>query len=196
MNKYNDVVEILKNDGVILVPTDTNYGIAVDPWSEIACKRAYEIKNRSIKKPLTIFVSNEKQVRAFIDFEKVDKKTYEVIVSKYWPGPLNIVFEKSDEAPNNKYFNENTISIAFNKNETLNEIIKEFGRPLALTSANISGIDSNELIDVNSARNTFCEMVDYIVENQVESGDTTCSSTIIKLKGKEVFVLRSGDIVF
>ena len=68
-----NIAQALKDGGVGIVPTDTNYGLAVDPFNEEACTKLYEIKNRDSKKPLTLLIAKPNDVLKYADLSKLDK---------------------------------------------------------------------------------------------------------------------------
>ncbi len=78
------VVEIFKNGGVIVFPTDTVYGIGCDPYNENAIKKIYEIKSRDKIKSLPVLAYSIDIVKQIVMMDKLTEK----IVEKYWPGPL------------------------------------------------------------------------------------------------------------
>lgn len=186
---------VLKQGGVLMVPTDTNYAFAADPWNEHACARLYEIKKRDVKKPLTLFVSRPDDLWNYIDLSGDLEDVLRPLVSQHWPGPLNFVLPKSSAAPDHPYLKEDSISVVCNRNPVLNDLIQRFGRPLAMTSANLSGVEHDRLIDYELATQTFPDAVDYIVPPAPDKPTTTRSSTIVSLLDGTLKVLRQGDIV-
>ncbi|AOJ27441.1 MULTISPECIES: L-threonylcarbamoyladenylate synthase [Burkholderia] len=187
--------QVLKNGGVLMVPTDTNYAFAADPWNERACARLYEIKKRDVKKPLTLFVSDPQELWAYASLEAEQADTVRTLMERFWPGPLNFVLPKSARAPDHRYLKEDSISVVCNRNPVLNELIGTFGRPLAMTSANLSGVEHDCLIDYDLATRTFPDAVDFIVPPAPGKPTTTKSSTIVSLLDGTLKVLRQGDIV-
>lgn len=186
---------ILKNGGVLMVPTDTNYAFAADPWNVEACARLYEIKKRDVKKPLTLFVSRPEDVWEYAQVPDAQAEAVSSLMARHWPGPLNFVLKKSPAAPSHLYLKEDSISVVCNRNSVLNALIDLFGRPLAMTSANLSGVEHDCLIDYELASRTFPDAVDYILPPGGVAPQTTRSSTIISLLDGTLKVLRQGDIV-
>lgn len=187
--------QFILNNGVILVPTDTNYALTTNPWNEKSCARLYSIKKRDIRKPLTLFIAEPDEIYQYIDLKEVDQQFLSNIINKHWPGPLNLVLPKSAKAPSNIYFDSGTISIVCNVNPVLKSIIKAVNMPLGLSSANISGKEINGIIDFELAAKTFHDKIDYIVPSNAKTTETSTSSTIISITEGEIKVLRQGDIV-
>jgi tRNA A37 threonylcarbamoyladenosine synthetase subunit TsaC/SUA5/YrdC len=117
------------------------------------------------------------------------------LIAGHWPGPLNFVLKKSPAAPRHPYLKEDSISIVCNRHPVLNALIDRFGRPLAMTSANLSGVEHDCLIDFALASRTFPDAVDYIVPPGDLTPETTRSSTIVSLLDGTPRVLRQGDVV-
>ncbi len=185
-------IEVLKREGVLLVPTDTNYALAVDPWSLKACEKVYNIKQRDPKKPLTLFLSHPEDIWRYVQLTDWQKETLKPLLN-YLPGPLNLVLPKSTHAPNHQYIKEDSVSVVCNRQPVLQELLSAWGRPLALTSANISGVEQAQLIDYQQAAITFGEQVDFILPGGKPTPNTT-SSTIVSLLGDRLSVLRQGDV--
>jgi tRNA threonylcarbamoyl adenosine modification protein (Sua5/YciO/YrdC/YwlC family) len=195
MQPIEHAAAILEDGGVLMVPTDTNYAFAADPWNVKACARLYEIKKRDVKKPLTLFVSRPEDVWLYAQVPLDQAEAVNSLMARHWPGPLNFVLRKSADAPNHPYLKEESISVVCNRNPILNALIDRFGRPLAMTSANMSGVEHDCLIDYELASRTFPDAVDYIVPPGGVKPQTTRSSTIVSLLDGTMKVLRQGDVV-
>ena len=89
------VVEIFKNGGVIVFPTDTVYGIGCDPYNENAVKKIYEIKSRDKIKSLPVLAYSIDIVKQIVMMDKLTEK----IVEKYWPGPLTLILKSCNTVP-------------------------------------------------------------------------------------------------
>ena len=136
----NDVVQkaadALKEGKIVLHPTETCYGLAVDPTNETALKALYEMKKMPLDKPLSIMVSSvdmADQYGLFSDYAKA-------IVEQFWPGPVSImVMKRKDSLP--EFFNpgQNYVSLRYSSDPMSVKIVKAFGKPIVTTSANASG---------------------------------------------------------
>ena len=90
----DDAVEALENDGVIVIPTDTVYGFAVDSRSSLAIDKVYEIKKRNLEKKLPIIVDTYERLYSLCDVSKEDLKK----LHPYYPGKLTLVLRKKDSS--------------------------------------------------------------------------------------------------
>jgi L-threonylcarbamoyladenylate synthase len=192
---FPTVAATIARGGVALVPTDTNYALACDPWNEQACARLFEIKRRPADKPLTLFVARPEEAFAYARLPAQDEPRFRQLSHAHWPGPLNMIVPASASAPRHRYFDPDTVSIVCNANEVLQGVLRACGHPLALTSANISGTQVEGLISPGLAESLFGHLVDVIAPPQVAAPRTTCSSTIVRLGPGRVDVVRQGDVV-
>lgn len=193
MNHVENTVAALRRGDVVLVPTDTNYALAADPWNERACKKIFDLKKRDRNKPLTLFVAEPEDVWRYTDLTKLGQRILLEKLVASMPGAINLVVPKSANAPAHPFIKPDSVSIVCNKQSVLREVIRRFGRPLGMSSANLSGIEATTLIDIEQARETFGGRVGYILPAS-ETPTATVSSTIVSLLGSEIETLRAGDI--
>ena len=135
-NEVEDLAIILKNDGIICVPTDTVFGLCVRVNSSKAFHKLADIKKRPSTKSFPVMCATIKQIKeiAVVD-EKIEK-----IIQSFMPGPITIVLKKKINSVNNrddKITDEVAIRLAPTK--ILEELINKVGRPIFMTSANESG---------------------------------------------------------
>ena len=131
------VVEIFKNGGVIVFPTDTVYGIGCDPYNENAVKKIYEIKSRDKIKSLPVLAYSIDIVKQIVMMDKLTEK----IVEKYWPGPLTLILKLKDQKLKKSLNLEEKIAIRIPNSECTLKLLKECNL-LVGTSANVSGDSS------------------------------------------------------
>ncbi len=184
----NKAVETLKAGGVILLPTETVYGIAADARSKSAIEKIYDIKGRNNSKPLQVLVSSLEQAEEIAEFNVKARE----LARKFWPGALTIVLKlRSDGIPN--YFNKNsdTIGIRIPNHPIALEVLRELGSPLVATSANISGESDN--ITFAAAQKTLGDKLDMLLDGG--ESKVGVSSTVVDLTNPaEVKILRQGSV--
>lgn len=88
------VTKIIQDGGVVILPTDTVYGIAVDSFNEKAIKRVYDLKSREKGKPVNIVVSNINMIE---DVTSKITNSEKKVIEKFFPGALTIIFEKNEK---------------------------------------------------------------------------------------------------
>ena len=177
-------VTAISNNEIVGIPTETVYGIGVNPTSQTAVNKIFELKERDEAKPLSILISS------FYDIHKLGVvSTIPEVVELYWPGPLTIIVETTLEFSDGVGTKSpNTIGIRVPDNDLAIELLKITG-PLAVTSANISG---NE--DVKSdvdAQNIFGDAIKHYIKGEALHGS---GSTIIDLREEGGRILREGPL--
>ena len=183
-----EAADCILEGGVVVAPSDTNLALTLDPWNEAAIERAFEIKERPATKPLTIFVRDPGDWREYgVD----DSGLAEAFVEAFWPGPLNIVVVRTDAVPDRVVCGGDTVAIGCLGNPTWRRLAELVDRPIAMTSANVSGQADGRLVDLELAVEQVGDRVDYVIEGGAQG--TTKSSTIVDLTG-EPSILRRGDI--
>ena len=182
--KEKKVIEILKNGGVGVIPTDTIYGLVGSTFSRTAVERIYKIKNRPDDSPFIILISSLKDLESFdIKINKEQAK----ILKKFWPGKVSIIL--SCKSAKYKYLHRGTKSLAFRfpNKRSLIEIIRKTG-PLVAPSANLSNEKPAE--NIKEAKKYFGDNVDFYLADGILKSNP---STLIRLdKNSEIIVLRGN----
>lgn len=176
--------------GLAVVPSDANMGLAVDPYDEAAIDRVYELKRRNRSKPLTVMFHDPSDWTEY--GSATDEHLVDEFVDALWPGPLNIVVDRTRVFPDTLLGGRDTISLACYRNPTWRAFV-ERAEPVAMTSANISGRADDRLVDLEMAKDHVGDGVDYLIEGGPHG--TTRSTTIIDLSaGSDPSILRQGDV--
>ena len=187
-SEIEEVVTVLKNDGVISVPTDTVYGICARINSSKAYRNLVKVKHRPATKSFPVLCKDLEQIESIAI---VDENTLKLIKA-FMPGPLTLVLNKIPDAfsyINNAGTREtDELAIRMAPTPFLKELIKEVGSPLFLTSANKSGKDVCKTLDEIEIE---CPTLDGMVMGDVSFGK---ASTIVDLKGNDIKIQRQGPI--
>ncbi len=132
----NHTIEILRQGGVVVCPTDTVYGLIADAGNKKAVKKIFKIKNRPKTKPLAVFVRDMEMAK---ELAIIDEKN-EKFLKKNTPGKITVILKKRPDCGFlSPVGDKTTIGIRIIKNKFINELLGKLGKPLAQTSANISG---------------------------------------------------------
>lgn len=174
-NSISKCVELLKEDKVLVLPTDTVYG-----FSGLVGKSAdliYKIKGREETKPFIQLIGKPEDI-SYITNDLIPEK-----LLSYWPGPLTIIVHDKNNF-------EKTIAVRCPGDEWLRKIISAAGKPLYSTSVNRSG--KPVLTKIHEIIDEFENEVSMIVD----AGDSESSlpSTIVKIENGQVIVVRPGVI--
>jgi len=174
-----EVVEILKNGGIGIIPSDTIYGIVGQLFNQAAVERIFDVKDRPADKPMgTILLADPEQIEGYVSSE--DLLRAEV----YWPGPTSVILGLGNKLA---YAHRGLHSLPFRIPDVpaLQALLKQVG-PLATTSANITGRPT--AVTIEEAMGIFRESVDFYVDGGDLSGRP--ASQIICFNGDQVEKLR------
>ncbi len=193
---YDLIKEHLENSGIIIYPTETSYAIGGNALNDNAVKKIYAFKGRNFKKPLPILV---KDLKMLVDIADL-KRPEENLISKFWPGPLTIIFKLKKKIFSKNYLftgGLDSVAARISPHPFAERIFEKIDFPLISTSANSSGKDS--FADFNELNKIFLSVIpDKDDENilAVNAGELAGgSSTIIRLvkNGKNIEVVREGE---
>lgn len=186
--ELEEVIEVLKNDGIIIFPTDTVYGIGGNCFSEKAIRKIFKDKSRPEQKPINVLTNNIDKIQKVA--KNISKKEKEII-NKYMPGAVTIILDKKEEVPNILTAGLDTIGVRIPNNKIALEILKEFENPLATTSVNISGDLPG--LEIQDFIEEFKDKVDIIIDGG--KSKIGIASTIVRVdKNSKINVLRKGSI--
>jgi len=183
--KILSAIKILKNEGVILYPTDTVWGIGCDATDEKVVEKIFNIKQRSESKSLIILVDSLKMLSQFLD--GIPESTLEIL--KGFNKPTTVIYENPIGLAKNVIAEDNTVAIRIVKNDFCKELIKQYGKPIVSTSANISGKPTPK--SFKEIDTSILDAVDYVV-NLHQNKENHSPSKIIKFNKKgEIEVIRA-----
>lgn len=186
-NELNKVVEIINNDGVIIFPTDTVYGIGCNCYNEKAIKKIFDLKGRDYSKPINVLIGSVKKIDELAS--SINEKERKLI-NKYMPGDMTIILKKNDNVPDLLTANLDSVGVRIPNNKIALEILNRVDFPLGTTSANISG--EVAMCDFNDVVSEFNGKVDVII-NGGES-EIGVASTIVRVDDGEIKILRQGNL--
>jgi len=183
------IQDLIIGGKVIVLPTDTVYGLVCNAQNAKAVERIFEIKRRPKSKPIGVFVKDIKMAKRF---SKINKTT-EKFLEKSWPGKLTVILKRKGNLPKILFANEKTIGLRIPDYELIKLLFQKIDFPLAQTSANISEVPAT----------TKTKEVLRQFENQkiqpdliVDFGNLKKSkpSTVLDLSSDTQKILRKGDL--
>ena len=182
-----EVASILKDGGVVAIPTETVYGLAGNALKGECVKKIYEAKGRPSDNPLIVHISNISQWAPLV---REIPETAIALAEKFWPGPLTIILPKSDIIPAEISGGLDTVAVRMPSDEIARAIISGCGFPLAAPSANTSGKPSP------TCASHVTEDLDGKIDAIVDSGECSVGieSTVITLATDIPRLLRPGGI--
>jgi L-threonylcarbamoyladenylate synthase len=186
-NAIKNAAEIIKIGGLVVMPTETVYGLGGDGTNPLAASKIYAAKGRPSDNPLIIHVADP------FDAEKyaVTSEIYYSIAERFMPGPITVILEAKPTVPKETRGGLDTVAVRCPSNKVANLLIKYSGVPIAAPSANLSGSPSptalSHVIDDMNGR------VDAIIDGG--SSEIGLESTIVKINDDGTLtLLRPGKI--
>lgn len=187
----NDVLEyagkVLREGGLVAFPTETVYGLGANALDETAAMRTYEAKGRPCDNPLIVHIAEKDALEHIV--KEIPEKA-KPIMEAFWPGPLTLIFEKSDVVPAGTTGGLSTVAVRMPENEIALRLIREGGGYVSAPSANTSGRPSP----------TTAAHVKEDLEGKIEmildggSVDIGVESTILDMTVEPPMILRPGAI--
>jgi len=180
-----EAAEAIHSGLVVGIPTDTVYGIGVDPQEREAVSRLFEIKGRPEHIPVGLLVATVEQAKSIGEIGGAGEE----LARKHWPGPLTMVVKPRvilSDWVGDTYLR--TVGIRVPDHPVAQELLERTG-PLAVTSANRSG--GKEALSDTEARRTFGEEIAVYLEGRCSGGE---ASTVVDVTGDQPVVLRKGPV--
>jgi len=180
---------ILRNNGILIHPTENLYGFGANIYDNVSIQKIIELKQREKNtKGFVVLVSDFVQLdRLIAGVNRIEKN----LMQKYWPGPLTLILRAKKEYWKNPVCYRKKIAVRMVGNDITRAILKEANLPIISTSINISGEKS--INDPKLIEEKFRNEVDGMVIDKIDHFSDK-PSTIAKVIGRKVFVLRKGAI--
>lgn len=178
---------IIKGGGLVAFPTETVYGLGADGLNPKAIKKIYEAKGRPSDNPLILHISSIDELYTLI---KGITPLAKELINAFWPGPLTMIFEKSDIVPKCITGGLDTVAIRFPINKIARAIIKNSKTPIAAPSANSSGKPSPTR--ASHVKFDLDGKIDMIIDGG--ACEVGLESTVVDVTGDIPVILRPGAI--
>ena len=185
--QLHNVANLLKAGKTVVFPTETVYGLGANALDPEAAKKIYEAKGRPSDNPLIVHISKKEDVDFLAGNISQDSK---LLMEAFWPGPLTLILDKSDNVPIETTGGLMTVAIRMPSNPIARKLIDLAGVSIAAPSANISGRPS-----ITSSKylvEELCERVDAIIIS--EDSEIGLESTVIDMTASTPVILRPGKI--
>ena len=181
--------DILKNGGVVGIPTETVYGLAADALNGAAVAKIFQAKGRPMDNPLIVHIADFADIGRFRLVREVPESA-KTLAKAFWPGPLTIIMKRTDVVPPEVSAGLDTVAIRFPAHPVAQAIIRAADTPLAAPSANLSGSPSP-----TTARHVLNDMngkIDAVLDGG--ASEVGVESTVITLAEGVPRVLRPGGV--
>ncbi|HIJ79710.1 MAG: L-threonylcarbamoyladenylate synthase [Desulfobulbaceae bacterium] len=182
-------LEVLDGGGVVAFPTETYYGLAVDPFNQAALSRLFALKRRAPDKPVLVLISDPAQLAELV----VDiPPPFKLLMDRLWPGPLTLVFKGLPTIPDILTGYSGTLGVRISSHPIAMRLAAAAGRPITATSANFSGRPA--AVNADGVIDQLGPDVDFILDGGETPGGN--GSTIVGIDEERVVLIRSGVIPF
>jgi len=187
INIIKESGKALKEGKTVVFPTETVYGLGGNIYCEDTLSKIYEAKGRPADNPLIVHIWDISQLKELVEEIPENAK---ILMNKYWPGPLTIIFKKNKNLPNYITRGLDTVAVRMPNNPIALKLLEESGVPVAAPSANTSGkpsptIGRHVVEDLNGK-------VDIIIDGG--SCKIGLESTVIDVYSTPLMILRPGGI--
>ncbi len=180
-------VRAFKSGGVIAYPTETFYGLCVDPFNREAVENLFRLKGRPGNNPVSVIIKDLPMLSAVAS--EVPPAALDLI-KRFWPGPLTIVFKASPSVPLELTGNTGNIGVRVSSNPVAALLSSVLGSPITATSANPTGkkpaVAPEEVIEYFNGR------IEVLIDGGALPGRT--GSTVVDVTSGRVVVVREGEI--
>jgi L-threonylcarbamoyladenylate synthase len=182
-------VVCLQQGGIVAFPTETYYGLAVDPYNERALRSLFRIKERDLQKPILVLISEVDKLSSVVEFIP---PMFQPLMKNFWPGPLTLIFPAKQDLPLLLTGGTGTIGIRISNHRIAMELCRRWGKPITATSANISGTEPAG--NASEVRSIFGSEVEYIIDGG-EASAGRCS-TVVGIDQGRLRLFREGLVDF
>lgn len=180
-------VELLRRGGVIAFPTETFYGLAVDPGNERALEKLYRLKGRHQSKPILVLVDDQQKLAELVTSVP---SCYLPLIAEFWPGPLTLVFDSRPELSPLLTAGTSTLGVRISSNPVAADFVRLAGIPVTATSGNRSGY--SPAVSPEEVAEQFPTGLDYIVDGGTTAGGQP--STIVGCHNDRPVIFRHGAV--
>lgn len=182
-----EIKKVLDQDGIIIFPTDTVYGIGCNCYSIEGLKKLYSFKNRPLSKPINVLTNSYEKIEQVASHISEKEKD---LIERYLPGDLTLILDKKETVPDLLTANLSTVGVRIPNDKMALEILAYYPYPIATSSVNLAGESPG--IEVDDFIEEFKDKVDIIVDGG--KSPIGVASTIVRVQDDKINVLREGKL--
>ncbi len=183
------IVSCLESGKVIGMPTDTFYGLAVDPVNLGAVKTIYSIKSRLKHKPLSLLISSVSQA---YQLARDTDANFDKLAERFWPGPLTIIVKAGTKLPLRSTANTGNVALRVPDCAIARAVVEAFGLPITATSANLQ--NAPECTYAACVRDQIGDRIPLIVDGGPTSHGSPTTIVDMSAGDGSWQILREGSI--
>lgn len=182
-DNFDNIADILADDGIILYPTDTIWGLGCDATNPVAVERVYNLKQRDRSKPFVLLVDSIDMLKDYVEALHPRLET----LMMYHTRPMTVIYDQAKNLPENAVGPGGSVAIRVAYDPFCQQLIQAIGKPLVATSANISNEPFPTIFGEISSQ--VIQGVDYVARHRRTDKAPKEPSVIVKYDGK-------GELVF
>lgn len=187
LRKINRVVEVLRDGGVIIYPTDTVYGMGCDIFNQKAIEKILRIKGVKLKQANLSFICHD--LSHISEFARHISNPVFKVMKKALPGPYTFILEASSRVPKILNTNKSTVGIRVPDHNIPREIVRVLGNPIITTSIH----DEDEVVEYSTDPGLIYEKYENLVDAVIDGGyGNNVPSTVVDCTGDEFEIVREG----
>jgi len=185
--EYELAVQALHEGGIVAYPTETYYGLAVDPANQEAVAALYRLKARESNKALTLIVPD---LLTLANYSSQFPAVYTLLSKTFWPGPLTLIFDALDSCMLSLKKDDNTLAIRISSHPVANRFCTLWGGAITASSANISGEPA--LSSAEAVKEQWGSNLNYVLDGGITAGGK--ASTILRYHETCCEIIRKGVV--
>src|SRR3989338_3232251 len=185
----HESIKVLQSGGLVIFPSDTVYGALIDSTNKKAVTKLIGFKSRPIGKPISVFVSDFGMMNKYISLGK-----HQTLLEKLLPGPFTVILESKHKTAVQLESERGTLGVRIPDFSPVIQLVKNLGKPVTATSANISGRPAH--YSVETLLHEFFQSKKDMIDLVVDGGKLPRNkpSTVIDLISPEIKIMRHGDV--
>ncbi len=188
-DRIDYIVACLRKGGVIALPTDTFYGLAVDPVNLYAVEQIYQIKTRQKHKPLSLLIASVSQAYELAHETGVQ---FDKLAERFWPGPLTLIVRAGTKLPLRSTANTGNVALRVPDAAIPRAVVERLGLPITATSANVQG--APECTNAASVRDQIGDRIPLIIDGGPTGHTQPTTIVDLSLGSGRWEILREGAI--
>lgn len=183
------VVKSLKQGSLVVLPSDTVYGLCVDSTNQSAVQKLLEFKSRPPGKAVSVFVGSLERAQKYVEIPESLQKKVEAML----PGPYTLIFDSQHKTIKDIESETGTLGIRVPDFPFINRVVEQYDKPITATSANMAGRSPHHSIEafLNSVPEKKKHLIDLIVDFGTLPRNKP--STVVDFSKDTIAVLRQGD---
>jgi len=188
-DRIDYIVSFLRKGDIVALPTDTFYGLAVDPVNLHAVESIYRLKSRQKHKPLSLLISSLSQA---YQLARDSDPRLDMLADRFWPGPLTLIVRAGTKLPLRSTANTGNVALRIPDAPIARAVVERFGLPITATAANLQG--ASECTHAACVRDQIGDRIPLIIDGGPTGRSLPTTIVDLSLGDGRWEILREGAI--